>query len=262
MVVVAITLITAMGVLYIISAGNQAMISRAKEGLKAVLIGIVVMLSAWLLVSTVLSLLANTAYRQGDPNFLGLERGQGTFGLECSTTSSAGTAHLPTGGTTGATPGAGGTSGAACSQVPAPNNCSIPSLQSTCLGSNQSQLTNFSAICYRESRGVVNVPSTTDYCGNTPVSFGLFQLNISANTLVDSSGSVVNCPSAFTAPFVGNRNACALKSDKTDLYNRCKAIATDRNLNLRNACRLRDQGAASASFHNDPYFAWHGAICN
>ena len=54
MVFISLAVITAMGVLYIVSAGNDGMITMAKSGIKASLIGLAIILSAWLIVNTVI----------------------------------------------------------------------------------------------------------------------------------------------------------------------------------------------------------------
>ncbi|MDD2766961.1 MAG: hypothetical protein PHH40_04380 [Candidatus Moranbacteria bacterium] len=54
MTVIAIVVIVAMAILYIVSAGDEGMMSTAKGGIKAAFIGFAVMLSAWLIVMTVL----------------------------------------------------------------------------------------------------------------------------------------------------------------------------------------------------------------
>jgi len=58
MTVIAIVVIVAMGILYIVSTGNEQMMSTAKSGIKATLIGFAVMLSAWLIVMTVLRVIS------------------------------------------------------------------------------------------------------------------------------------------------------------------------------------------------------------
>lgn len=60
MTVIAIAVMVAMGILYIISAGDSEMMSTAKGGIKAALIGFAVMLAAWLIVYTVLRVFSAT----------------------------------------------------------------------------------------------------------------------------------------------------------------------------------------------------------
>jgi len=60
MTVIAVVVIVAMGILYIVSTGDEQMMSTAKGGIKAALIGFAVMLSAWLIVMTVLRVMSAT----------------------------------------------------------------------------------------------------------------------------------------------------------------------------------------------------------
>jgi len=59
MTVIAITVAFAMAVLYVVSAGDQGMMQTAKGGIFAALIGFGVMLSAWLIVNIVLTILVD-----------------------------------------------------------------------------------------------------------------------------------------------------------------------------------------------------------
>ena len=78
MTVIALTVIFAMGVLYIISTGDQSMMQTAKGGITASLIGFAIMLSAWLIVNIVLTVLGENAKRPFD----GLVK-NGAFNFSC-----------------------------------------------------------------------------------------------------------------------------------------------------------------------------------
>lgn len=54
MVFVALAVITAMGIMYIVSAGNDGMMSTAKKGIWAALAGIAIVLLAWVIVNTIM----------------------------------------------------------------------------------------------------------------------------------------------------------------------------------------------------------------
>jgi len=58
MTVVAICVIVAMAILYIVSAGYDGLMTTAKGGIKASLIGFAVILGAWLIVNVVLTMLS------------------------------------------------------------------------------------------------------------------------------------------------------------------------------------------------------------
>ncbi len=81
MAIIAITVIFAMGVLYILSAGNSGMMQTAKGGMIASLIGFAVMLSAYLIVNVILTILVDTA--SPDKPFLNLTATQGYFNFAC-----------------------------------------------------------------------------------------------------------------------------------------------------------------------------------
>lgn len=84
MATIAIVVIFAMGVLYIVSAGDQGLMKTAKGGITAALIGFAIMLSAWLIVNIVLTVLVD---KSKEP-FLGLVQ-NGTFSFSCDTSSNS-----------------------------------------------------------------------------------------------------------------------------------------------------------------------------
>lgn len=88
----AIAVIVAMAIFYIVSTGNEGMMTTAKGGIKAALVGFAVMLSAWLIINMVLSIMA-VDESPGKP-LSGL-RQNGTFSFTCDTSSSAGSAQGP-----------------------------------------------------------------------------------------------------------------------------------------------------------------------
>ncbi|MDD5083927.1 MAG: pilin [Candidatus Moranbacteria bacterium] len=55
----AIAVIVAMGIVYIVSAGNPSMTTTAKNGIKAALIGFLIMLGSWVIVNFFMLTLAN-----------------------------------------------------------------------------------------------------------------------------------------------------------------------------------------------------------
>lgn len=87
MVAIGLVVITAMGIWYIVSAGDKGMIEQAKSGIKSTLIGIAVILSAWLLVNTVLLLMAQETDSTKNP-VLGLRVTNG-YHFTCDTQSLA-----------------------------------------------------------------------------------------------------------------------------------------------------------------------------
>lgn len=81
MTIIAITVIFAMGVLYVVSAGNTGMMQTAKSGMLAALIGFAVMLLAWLIVNIVLTVLADTT--SSNKPFKDLVSTPGIFNFSC-----------------------------------------------------------------------------------------------------------------------------------------------------------------------------------
>lgn len=90
MTIIAVTVIFAMGVLYIISTGDQGMMEKAKEGIKAALVGFTIMLLAWLIVNVILTVLVNKTANPNNPNnpFPGLMK-VNTFEFSCDAKSNA-----------------------------------------------------------------------------------------------------------------------------------------------------------------------------
>jgi hypothetical protein len=75
----AIAVIVAMGILYIVSAGNSGMITMAKNGIKTTLFGFAIVLGSWVIINYIIITLAN--------NGVGHATSWHTF--TCDTTSSA-----------------------------------------------------------------------------------------------------------------------------------------------------------------------------
>lgn len=86
MTIIAVTVIFAMGVLYIVSTGDQGMMETAKEGIKAALVGFTVMLLAWLTVNIILTVLVDKA--SPEKPFLGLMK-TNTFEFSCDAKSNS-----------------------------------------------------------------------------------------------------------------------------------------------------------------------------
>lgn len=98
-----------------------------------------------------------------------------------------------------------------------------------------------SSICNVESFGKVDLPSGSDICKgygqNSVASWGLFQINISANDIAGVSG----CTKAFNTPLtareIANPSLCYVYSDATSQakYSACKEKAKDANANIKTA---------------------------
>ena len=86
MVFAALAIIAAMGILYIVSAGNPGMMETAKKGVFAALAGLVIILAAWIIVNTVMFVVFEAK------NDLGVGASfsvSGGFEFDCASPSSA-----------------------------------------------------------------------------------------------------------------------------------------------------------------------------
>ncbi len=138
-------------------------------------------------------------------------------------------------------------SGGQC-QPPTSGPCSVASLQGTCFGNNAQTA---GGVCMIESAGNPMAQSGTDKCLDAsgvgkPVSFGLFQINISANQI-----GGLNCPAAFDKPYTGcilrgECGPCHLKNDTASikLYNDCVTAAMNANDNIAKACQMSGNGSS------------------
>ena len=244
MVVVAVAVIVAMGVLYIVSGVNPNLKKTAKSGLTAVLTGLILMLSAWLIVSTILKYTANDNFIKGGAGFIGLMPGDGAYGLKCNTSSSGGLGKL-TPGNIIANPGGGSGAGNGTCQVLSSGACSVDALQNTCFGEQAGRI---SQMCNVESSGGnPSSKSGVDVCGNyenRSFSGGLFQINVFAN------GAQISPECAN----LGSKGTCAQRrgdvcvswtctiNDKTK-FDSCMQKTFTASVNIAAACKLSNNGA-------------------
>lgn len=99
MVFLALTIITAMGVLYIVSGGNEGLTKTAKGGLSSALVGILIVLFAWLIINVLMFWILPTNDDLGVQADFKITSG---FQFNCSTETTANTGfdYEPTRGTT------------------------------------------------------------------------------------------------------------------------------------------------------------------
>lgn len=172
---VALAVIVAMAIFYIVSAGNEGMMTTAKSGIKAAFVGFAVMLSAWLIISTTLRIFSAT--------IPGLGITSSGFSFSCDTTSSAGTA--PSTGAPGVgAPTAGGavctdpvafkaslaSGGKACSGVCSRTKCNFTSEVLSAIENNSGTMDKKlvkSFVCRESSgdKGAINNAGTITSCG-------------------------------------------------------------------------------------------------
>lgn len=258
MTVIGIAVIFAMGILYIVSAGNEKMIGMAKGGIKAALIGVTVILSAWLIVSTIIRL-------AGASDYFGSYFQDGVFSFTCDTASNAGTASSTNFGAGGGSSAGGGgstgaplegvgkvpASGGQCSPIQnAGNPCSVENIKKNpcwaALGDTVVQ--QASGICNAESQGIPKIrsgASATDHCGCATcpvVSQGLFQVNMTAHY------DKIGCPK-LASPGLNNVQkhtdgwydaSCKLIVSDA-VVNTCAQKTIDPAWNINYACQLYKQ---------------------
>ncbi|MDP3963007.1 MAG: pilin [bacterium] len=145
-------------------------------------------------------------------------------------------------------------------QIAPSGPCTVQNLQETCMSVHAYEA---SGICNVESSGRVSVPSGTDLCadGNS-VSWGLFQINISAHRLVDpATDAILDCPLAFAnGPYTASNKTCTVRD--RDLYDRCVALAINPDVNIAKACVLSCNGTRWGRWGANNVCSYAGGNCN
>jgi hypothetical protein len=201
------------GIKYATGRGNPTAESEGRSWITNALLGLLLLAGAYIILYTI------------NPNILNLQPGALA---PISTILSSGS------------PGPGQSGGTGTCNAAPSGPCSAAALQSTCMGSNAQ---NASEICMAESSGnPVNGgdPSTN----GQPVSIGLFQINLTANSI-----GGLNCPSAFdhqwhAAGVCGKTGTGCGPSTITNptLYAQCVAAAQNAATNISYACSLSSNG--------------------
>lgn len=212
------------GVKYMASAGNPSGQGDAKEWIEAALLGLLLLVGAYFILDVI------------NPQLLNLKLPTLTaVNITAPSTSGGG------GGTTTQT----GTPSARCTAPPA-GPCSVASLQNTCMGNNAAIA---GGVCSTESSA--NAGAGGDLSTNIgpngkqlPASVGLFQINLSANTIPyncsPGSSGCLNCPSAFSNRFTGSNPHTTITN--MNLYNQCVAAAENPTTNIQQACTMSGNG--------------------
>ena len=256
-VIVMVLVIAYAGFLFITSPFNSENRTTAKTTLMNTVMGVLLVLAAWLVMDFVMKILYNpeanfagevigpwnevlvggdACIKEGEtkPLFGSFELSQRNPQVDPDTS-----IDRPAGGGTGR--------GGSC-LVPSNGPCSIATLQQTCFGSRAE---GASRICNLESAGGNSAAkSRSDRLngGSGPsYSVGLWQINLTVHKVAG-----LNCPSAFTAPcgpkgsLVGpsKPGACysQIKPGMERLYHECVAAAQVASENSKVACKLYDEG--------------------
>ena len=228
------------GFLLLTSGGNTGGRDNAKRIIWNVLIGLVIVLIAWLAIDTVMKyLFQGNVGEPGSPLYEQFKEGSG-FGpwnqIECVGELVQNAPGPGAGGsaTAGQRSGAGvGT----CAELKG-GLCSASALGER-FGAAAS---NASQVCNVESAGDPSSESKIDILrksGNRPFSVGLFQVNLTANAL-SCGGKQLNCPSAFRG-----RNYDA-EIVNEPLYAECVVAAKNTACNLGKAQQLHTRSGWQA----------------
>jgi len=209
------------GVKYMASGGNPSAQSDAKEWIEAALIGLLLLVGAYFILKVI------------NPQLLNLNAGSLTP-VNITVSSGGG------GGTGGGGGGSGTTGNPGNSCAPPANGPCANASNLSCFGSSAQFM---QGVCNRESGGNAALPSAVDKgADGNPVSFGLFQINISANNMINpATGQSVNCPSAFSGGQYTAHNHNTRVSNST-LYNQCVKLAEDPTANIQTACAMSNGG--------------------
>jgi hypothetical protein len=205
-------MLTIGGFMYIFSAGNAASATTAKNIIRDALVGLLVVMFAWLLLFVI-----NPDLVQIDRNLAFLQSLQSNVGPGGSINFGLSTNIREFG-----TPGQGN---GRC-QPAASGACSVERLRANggdCFGAG---IEAASAVCQGESGGVTGSLSRVDKCtdGN-PFSVGLFQINLTVHRVGN-----LNCPAAFS----GKNFSCRVIDQA--LYERCVSAAQNAGEAIRYAC--------------------------
>ena len=217
--ILAFAIVVFGGIKYMVSMGNPSNQEDAKEWIKSALLGLLLLAGAYFILN-----LVNPQLTTLTPPALAPVNVQQA--VQAYTNSATCTA-------------------------PSAGPCTAASLANTCLGSNAA---NAARICSAESSGIANAPGDLT-TSKQPASVGLFQINLSANTIpahcTPGSAGCLNCPAAFDhswhAPGKCGSDGCGPSTIKSDsasqaLYAQCVAAAENIQTNIQEACQLSSNG--------------------
>ncbi|MES2225179.1 MAG: pilin [Patescibacteria group bacterium] len=225
------------GALFMMSGANPGLREQGKTRIANGVIGLLVILSAWLVVDFVMKTLydPNTAFSGknfGPWNSILASKGNDFCIVAHDPVSLAyGTVDILKGVTAGTATGPGGfLNGSGSCVIPTSGPCSVANL--TPYFGSQQLATQASQVCFGESAGIINPKTTTDYMYNDPqkrpFSVGLFAINLTQNDLPG-----LPCSSkAFNG-----KNYTATVKDET-LYAKCVAAAKTESINIQKAVSL------------------------
>lgn len=265
---IAFAVLVAMGVLYIVSAGNTQMIGIAKNGIKAALYGFAIVLLGWVAINVILMVLADGALGSDTATFSFKTNGS-WFTYSCDAKSKYVRTGID-GVTSGTSNGSGSGSGDGSGSGSGPGNgtCSVIS-SGYCTTDNLGKACSWNAeaaskVCNVESGGNTSAASNTDRCQNESgdkFSFGLFQLNIISNGCMlgsdccwqnvfslengnagNNGGRKKTCTNSKGVSYVCGWGCTVTNRSK---YTECSQRAMDAVKNIEAACTLYKQSGWS-----------------
>lgn len=260
-VLISVLVIAFAGILWMLTSANPENHSQAKKVLTNAVVGLLIILSAWLIVDFVMKILySGPAGQQGKFGPWNEILTGGEICVDAMDTKPLFTGDFFTvpGDRTGDPP-AGGSCTIPTDQQ---NPCSVTKLSSTCFGSRANDA---SRICMKESAGgQVAIRSGSDKLdgGSGPsYSWGLWQINLTVHHV-----GGLDCPSAFTCrcekpnlvgPSKPGACNCSLKKTQAaqDMYASCVAAAQDPVKNTSVACSLYTKSDANGGFQSWAYSA-------
>ena len=133
---------------------------------------------------------------------------------------------------------------------------SIAYLEGTCLKADAEVGSFVAAGESTCGKNILN--TTTGACADgNPAMIGMFQVNITVHKL---DGGKLDCPSAFSGGgFTAKNKSCRVRADKKDLYNQCKAYASDPANSVKKSCEIIAERKALKQ--KTWYPTWHAADC-
>ncbi len=231
--VLGVLFIVVAGYVYMSAEGNSESIDKAKSILESTITALVILFAGYLLLSTINPDLVQFHGNTLQPVNITGPSGTGGGGGQC--------------------------------QAPTVGPATASALAQTCFGINAN---NAAMIAGKETGGNSTIGSTVDICqdqnGNkvpytgqyssysnkyASVSWGLFQINLSAHPIVTSSGTTLPCPTAFSSQYSGSNKKCTITN--MPLYEQCIGAAIDATTNINNACQISNNGTNWSQWQNE-----------
>lgn len=246
-IVICVLIIAFAGILWLLTPTNPENHSQAKKVLTNAVIGLLIILSAWLIVDFVMKLLYDGDTSNFGPWNMILEGGDiCVVAMDTEPLFSGNITAVPGQGSNGGSGGSGSSSAGGQCTVPTVGPCTVAALQNTCFGT-KGVAAQAAKICGAESRGNPQNLSGSDrlYSGEA-YSIGLFQINITNSFTQRVDGK--QCKDAFTGPCqnsggynnVERNGRCKVRIKDRALYNKCVAAAQNAATNIAVACTLHD----------------------